>query len=552
MILSQREVLILTDSRKHSEFHWVNLRKITTALLFCLPMAWQPVLANDPDLQATLDRMQDLLEQQQEQLDEQRKELAAQRLLIRQLQGKSQVQTAQETADVPDVVYPETDPTSATAKQADPDAPLPTEDQSGQQQAVQALVNQQVVASATKEKKEQEQTEIAHKAFYDPSNTIYDPNFPGAWYLPGTTAAMKVGGYVNLSVVNSFDPMLIPDRFIVGSIPPAGVSVAGAEEGTQVSAQQTRINLEYREQTTQGEIRAFVEGDFQGDSDGFRLRHAFGQFRSILAGKTWSTFVDIDSLPEEVDVEGINGQVLLRHSQVRWSPQFGENLKLKLALEDPSTDIFGGQGQRGAFDLVASLDKMPFGKLGLWNYRVGFVLRDLKATESTGEPELTGDTKSTTGWGITTGGRQPISWWSSDDYLLWQLTYGKGIGHYINDLGTVGGGDAVFDPDGKLQALPVFSGYLSYLHRWPLTWRFVDGWPGAMRSSITFSWVDINNFDYQNDTAYNQTLRASINLIYNPTKNIQGGVEYLWGQRQNKDGSKGTATQLQFAMRYLF
>ena len=530
----------------------MNLRKITTALLFCLPMAWQPVLANDPDLQATLDRMQDLLEQQQEQLDEQRKELAAQRLLIRQLQGKSQVQTAQETADVPDVVYPETDPTSATAKQADPDAPLPTEDQSGQQQAVQALVNQQVVASATKEKKEQEQTEIAHKAFYDPSNTIYDPNFPGAWYLPGTTAAMKVGGYVNLSVVNSFDPMLIPDRFIVGSIPPAGVSVAGAEEGTQVSAQQTRINLEYREQTTQGEIRAFVEGDFQGDSDGFRLRHAFGQFRSILAGKTWSTFVDIDSLPEEVDVEGINGQVLLRHSQVRWSPQFGENLKLKLALEDPSTDIFGGQGQRGAFDLVASLDKMPFGKLGLWNYRVGFVLRDLKATESTGEPELTGDTKSTTGWGITTGGRQPISWWSSDDYLLWQLTYGKGIGHYINDLGTVGGGDAVFDPDGKLQALPVFSGYLSYLHRWPLTWRFVDGWPGAMRSSITFSWVDINNFDYQNDTAYNQTLRASINLMYNPTKNIQGGVEYLWGQRQNKDGSKGKATQLQFAMRYLF
>ena len=73
-----------------------------------------------------------------------------------------------------------------------------------------------------------------------------------------------------------------------------------------------------------------------------------------------------------------------------------------------------------------------------------------------------------------------------------------------------------------------------------------------MRSSITFSWVDINNFDYQNDNAYNQTLRASINLMYNPTKNIQGGVEYLWGQRQNKDGSKGTATQLQFAMRYLF
>ena len=45
----------------------------------------------------------------------------------------------------------------------------------------------------------------------DPSSTIYDPDFPGAWYLPGTTAAMKVGGYVDLSIVNSFDPMLQPD-----------------------------------------------------------------------------------------------------------------------------------------------------------------------------------------------------------------------------------------------------------------------------------------------------------------------------------------------------
>jgi len=132
------------------------------------------------------------------------------------------------------------------------------------------------------------------------------------------------------------------------------------------------------------------------------------------------------------------------------------------------------------------------------------------------------------------------------------LTYGEGIGHYINDLGTVGGGDAVFDPDGKLQALPVFAGYLSYMHRWPLAWEFMDGWPGVLRSSFTVSWVNISNFSYQPDTAYDKTLRASMNLMYNPTKNIQGGVEFLWGERQNKDGSKGNATQLQFAMRYLF
>lgn len=529
-------------------------RKVSYTVLLGILMAPQAVVADDEELQATLQDMRDLLQQQQKQLDEQRAELSAQRLLIKQLQGSKE--TTQASSQVPDVVYPEKSSDTVTAQQDDPEAAIPTEEQSGQQKAVMALAEQQVSGPDTAEERqqvrEQDQAEIALKAFYDPANTSYDPNFPGAWYLPGTTAAMKLGGYVNLSVVNSFDPLLIPDRFIVGSIPPEGQTAPGATDGTQVSAQQTRLNLEYREQTSMGEIRAFVEADFQGDGDTFRLRHAFGQFRSILAGKTWSTFMDNNAQPEEVDVEGINGQVLLRNSQVRWSPQFGETLNLKLALEDPATDIDDGEGQRGAFDLVASLEKVPLGKLGMWNYRVGAILRDLSAIESGDDEDLSRKAQDTTGWGITTGGRQPLTWWAEDDYLLWQLTYGEGIGHYINDLGTVGGGDAVFDPEGKLQALPVFSGYLSYMHRWPLSWRFMKGWPGVLRSSFTVSWVDIRNFDFQEDSAYDQTLRASVNLIYNPTKNIQGGVEFLWGERKNKDGSKGSATQLQFAMRYIF
>jgi hypothetical protein len=382
---------------------------------------------------------------------------------------------------------------------------------------------------------------------------------------------MKIGGYVNLSLVDSFDPMLIKDRFIVGSIPPDGQPVAGAVQGTSVSADQTRVNLEYREQTSLGEIRAFVEGDFRGDSriedsgsggtENFRLRHAFGQFRSILAGKTWSTLMDVDARPEEVDVEGMNSQILVRHSQIRWTPQFGQKLKLKLALEDPQTDVIDGTNERSRSDLIASLVRMPLGPLGRWNYRVGFILRDLKATGSVSGPDLgTGEvtetfsvTDSTTGWGITTGGRQPVTWWGDgSDFFLWQLTYGEGIGHYINDLGTIGGGDAVFDPEGKLHALPVFAGYLSYQHLWPMSFKFLKTWPGILRSNFTVGVVDIGNFDFQEGSNYNRTVRASANLIYNPTSNVQLGVEFLWGERVNKDDSKGTASQLQVAARYIF
>ena len=64
--------------------------------------------------------------------------------------------------------------------------------------------------------------------------------------------------------------------------------------------------------------------------------------------------------------------------------------------------------------------------------------------------------------------------------------------------------------------------------------------------------VDINTFDFQDGTDYSETIRASINLFYNPTEHVTMGVEYLWGQRQNKDKTKGSATQLQFSARYTF
>jgi hypothetical protein len=524
------------------------MRYKTLAFVFLVALLcpWQAALAQVMDLHDTLQELTNLLARQQKELDEQRKELAEQRELIRQLQGEKGI-VQEEPPPAPAAAVAQ-QPASAT----EGDTPPSEEDHSASDQAKQALAKQQAEGPVSAA----EQIANLQKIMDDPSSTIYDKDFPGAWYLPGTTAALKVGGYVNLSIVNSFDPMLIPDRFIVGSIPPDGETAPGSVEGTAVSANQTRINVEYREQTSLGEVRAFVEGDFRGDNDTFRLRHAFGQFRAFLAGKTWSTLMDVNARPEEVDVEGMNGEVLLRHSQIRWSPEFGKNYQLKLAIEDPQTDVINGQSQRGAFDLVASLGRMPLGPLGRWNYRIGFVLRDLKADGFVFHPgdeigTLVPD--STTGWGVTTGGRQPVSWWGDGgDFLVWQLTYGHGVGHYINDLQSVGGGDAVFDPEGKLHALPVFAGYLSYQHVWPMTWKPLKAWPGILRSNFNLGWVDINTFSFQDGSDYSGTIRASVNLMYNPTEHVTMGVEYLWGQRQNKDESKGSASQLQFSARYTF
>lgn len=509
----------------------LKINSATAFMVVCL-LAHPPVLnAQSMDVPETLRQLSDLVEKQQAELEAQRKELAAQRELIRQLQAAQGIAPGMPVEDGASLAG--------------------DEGQTAPEQAKEALARQE--AEAPKSAKE----EIAELqvAIDDPSNTHYDKDFPGSLYLPGTTAAIKLGGYVNLALVDSFDPMEIQDSFIVGSIPPGGEQVPGAEKGVTVTANQTRLNLEYRDQTNLGEVRAFVEGDFRGNSETFRLRHAFGQFRSVLAGKTWSTFVNIDSGPEEVDVEGMNARVLLRHSQIRWTPEFGGKYQLKLALEDPQTDVLNGTSEKARFDIVGSLGHMPLGPFGRWNYRVGLILRELKATGDTDDTNIDAlaPTDSTTGWGITTSGKQPLkNWADGEDFIVWQLTYGKGIGHYINDLQTIGGGDAVFDPAGELRALPVFAGYLSYQHVWPKRLKFVKRWPGLLRSNFNLGVVKVDNYEFQDGSDYKRTVRASANIIYTPTAHVHLGVELLWGERKNKDGSKGRATQLQVAARYTF
>lgn len=490
--------------------------------------AWPVVHAQDADLEASIEALQQTVSKQQAELDAQREQLAKQLDLIRQLQAamsSTAVTTGGEAASDP----------VAAGHAGQPDAG----ESDGQQAARAELTRRQIRGTADKPVNSQ-------ATLYDPSTSVFDPNFPGAWHLPGTTGAMKIGGYVNLALVHSLDPLLADDRFIVGSIPPNGVNVPGAREGTQVTASQSRLNLEIREQTTNGQLRAFVEGDFLGDGDSFRLRHAYGQYGWALAGKTWSVFSNLASLPEQVDFEGINGAVLVRQAQLRFFPTLGEKYSMVVSVEDPRTDIENGTGEEGIGDLVLSVDRLPLGGTRAWNYKVGIILRDLKGQSEALQADRT------TGWGLTTSGRISPRHLAENDSILWQVTYGEGIGRYLNDLGTVGGGDAVFDATGNLQALPVFAGFLSYQHEWTRRFSIVRNWQGLLRSNLNFSWIDVDNYDFQSDESYASTLYASANLIYFPTQNARVGIEFLWGRRTNKDGSSGSASQVQLSSRFTF
>ena len=382
--------------------------------------------------------------------------------------------------------------------------------------------------------------------------TVTAGEFPGSLRIPGTDAALRIGGLVRMTMIKSFDALGTDDRFVTSSIPIAGTEAAGKGDRTTYSARPSRFNLDMRTPTGVGAMRAFIEGDYAGSGNSLRLRHAYGQWSGLTLGQTWSTFSDPEAEPDGIDFEGLNAISLLRQAQIRFTHPLGERLAFAFAAENPAPDISAADGSHvegvnQAPDLVARLRWTPGektfvpGGLGVFrrggHFQAAFIVRQVRGEY---EPNAT---LSTLGAGYHISGRIRTPWLGGRDQIPFATAAGWGIGRYITDLGTLGGQDAVYDPAANtLEALPVASAYLGYEHWWSPT----------ARSTLTWGTVWVDNLTVQAGDALHRTDRGTINLSWSPIPRIDLVSEFLWGRRINKDGQRGKARQIQLGTTFRF
>jgi hypothetical protein len=376
-----------------------------------------------------------------------------------------------------------------------------------------------------------------------PPNVVSAGDFPGSIRIPNTDAAVKFGGRIRAAGVFTLSALGSDDRFLTNSIPvEADDTAAGKGRRTTFTANTSRFNFEMRTPTGAGQLRTFIEGDFFGSNGddnriNFRLRHAYAQFHGLIVGQTWSTFSDPAADHQDLDFEGINGENVIRQAQIRYTFNVRDNLHVAVALETPEVSITGGQGVNVMPDFVGRT---------VWSFKeIGHLQAAVVLREIRGEPDFpaTGSS-SATAWGASLSGVIPFHILRLTDRFIFQLNIGEGNARYINDLNSLGGQDAVFNPvNNELAPLQATGWYLDYEHQW-------KEWERArivrLRSSFIWSFVAVDNLDFQPPDAYRRTSRYSVNLVISPSPRIDCGIEYIYGTRTNFDGLSASADQVQF------
>ena len=409
-------------------------------------------------------------------------------------------------------------------------------------QAEQKSETSQVETELTPKKIELGNATVTYRVFsQDPlaapriNNEPLDPRFPGYFRLFGTNTLMRIGGYAKTDFIYDIRPAGNVDSFIPATIP---IPAPATFTNSTISVRGTRLNLDFLVPTKAGDsYRFFLEFDLFGtNATTPRLRHAYGQAKNFLLGQTFSNFMDPDAGPDQIDEQGPNAQVSARNPQFRYSLLVANKTTFSISVEKPTSDVafttpeFNAQPNSPAPDGTLKIRR----EMESGHIQLSALFRSVAAFLPDGRHE------AVFGWGFNLAGAQRL--WGKDT-AVYQIAYGNGIERYINDTSGLGIDAAVSSlQNPHIQALPVVATYGALQHFWS----------ERVRSSAFYSFVQVQNTEAQLGATYHQGNYTGGNLIWNPFGSLTVGGEFLYGWRDNKDGSTGNAPRIQISAKYNF
>jgi hypothetical protein len=458
--------------------------------------------------QQTVNQLQRLIEQQQKQLEAQQKALEEQTKALRDL--KNRVET------------------------------LATEEAVVEVQAAQAeRLAEEAVKKAQEAKAEADRAHREAIAVDIEKEEDLHRTKGKTFHIPDTKTVVTLSGFIKADVIHDSDRIESPYKFVAKDIVVDGQPSGQPSSRTTLTANPSRFIAASATPTDYGKLSTFLSFDFADNTTSskpdLRFRLGWGQLDDFFwggglrVGQSWTSWDDVPALPETMDLQGPNGAQKKRQALVRWARDFEKKYTLWVSLENPNYSIQNGKTKSAWPDTHVSLN---------WHGGWGHLKPALIGRQLQGDNDDGGDDDSTFGWGVQLAGDVKVPLLAQKDNFKFQAVYGAGIGSYNNNGGI---DDAVFDGS-DLKAIKTFQGYGAFQH-----W-----WLDSLRSNAVFGYVWVDNRSVQPSDTLEKTMYFAGNLVWSPVKQMDIGAEYLWGQRDNKNGATGTARRIQFSTKYLF
>jgi hypothetical protein len=235
------------------------------------------------------------------------------------------------------------------------------------------------------------------------------------------------------------------------------------------------------------------------------LRAELGQLGNWTAGRTYSTFMDIDAYPDTLDFYGPNAAVFALTTQLRYARADERGRSFALSAENPRTlascgSSPGCSGRETMPDLVARVRRE--GAFG--HVQAAGIVRRLGVLTAAGARE------ETTGAGLQLSGS--LKRRESRDYAVWGRHAGR-----------------------------VAGGYAGYTHHWSASYR----------STVSggLSWTERGADPV---SSHARTTYVSANLIWDVLTDVSVGGEVLYGGNDRGAGRSADMARLMLSAQYRF
>ncbi len=397
-------------------------------------------------------------------------------------------------------------------------------------------------------------------------DSVVQGDIPGSFRLPGSETSLRIYGFAELNWVHEMrGDNSDSDYSTFLPYAPLNDSAQGRRHGRDyLHARTSRLGVEASTPTSYGPLGIKVEGDFNNEprtgnsaaygttgniytqqatnSYNFRLRHAYGQFGGLLIGQTWSTFMDVDNSPENVDFNGPIGSTFLRQPQIRYTyptPNLGS---FTVALENSVSYVLDST----ATATPAGFSRVP-DLVGRWDKSFGWGSASARIVSHEHRvKDMAGGSASKRGLGVAATAFVKVR---GSDFLSAGVTAGKGIGRYFNYI------EGAFYDEASNQILleRALGAVLGYQYKASDTFR-VNAVLGVQKNfdNDYTRFAVANGLDSGRFGVNRKVWQSHLGFIWNPLKPVDIGVEWVLGRRETLAGERGDMNRLNISAKYNF